>query len=221
MTRLMGLTAQFEGAGRFAAANLNTDQAGLSFGLIQWAQKPGRLAELLRAFSKQAPTEFVRILGAGDPALAQGLIVHTSLPRGGTDGTGATTDPDFNLLTDPWITRFRQAALDRALQRAQVQAATDAFDISAQQVRTSAPALAASERAMAFMLDLANQHGDGGARSIYTAAGAAPAAIADKLQAMADESVHRVAAQFGAASAEAMSTRNRREAFRTSPLFTD
>jgi peptidoglycan hydrolase-like protein with peptidoglycan-binding domain len=42
-TRLVGLTAQFEAAGKFTARNRNTDRAGLSFGIIQWAQKPGRL----------------------------------------------------------------------------------------------------------------------------------------------------------------------------------
>jgi len=42
MTRLMSLTSQFEGAGLFTAFNANTDGAGVSFGLIQWAQHRSR-----------------------------------------------------------------------------------------------------------------------------------------------------------------------------------
>ncbi len=213
MTRLMGLTSQFEGAGRFAAINLNTDKAGLSFGLIQWAQKPLRLAELLRAFEASAPEEFVRIFGGGDAALAQRLISHTSRVRGGTDTSGRTVDPQFDVLAEPWLGHFREAALSRVLQRVQVQAATAAFDASRAQLRRYAPELV-SERQLAFMLDLANQHGDAGARGIHGAVGG-------RLEAMADESVRRVAQQFGAGSAEARSTRSRRDAFRTSPLLSD
>jgi peptidoglycan hydrolase-like protein with peptidoglycan-binding domain len=88
MTRLVSITSQFEGAGLFAAMNRNTDRAGLSFGLIQWAQKPGRLNELLRAFQSREPAAFVRIFGGGDAALAQALVAHTATKRGGTDDTG-------------------------------------------------------------------------------------------------------------------------------------
>ena len=54
--RLVALTARFEAGGKFTARNRNTDHAGLSFGILQWAQKPGRLAGLLRAFQRRSPT---------------------------------------------------------------------------------------------------------------------------------------------------------------------
>jgi peptidoglycan hydrolase-like protein with peptidoglycan-binding domain len=213
MTRLMCLTTQFEGAGRFGAINRNTDRAGLSFGLIQWAQKPGRLAELLRAFDAAAHDPFVRILGSGDAELARRLVAHTGRPRGGTDANGVTTDPAFDLVAEPWLGRFREAAMHPALQRVQVDAAVAAFEASLARLRQHAPQLQ-TEREIAFMLDLANQHGDAGARSIFVAAG-------PDLAALADESVRRVKAQFGSASAEAAATRARRDAFRTSGLLRD
>src|SRR5262245_13675361 len=98
LARLVSLTSQFEGAGRFTALNRNTDRAGLSFGLIQWAQKPGRLNELLRAFQQRQPQIFVRIFGGGDMGLAQALINHTGKPQGGLDSQGRTTDPRFDLV---------------------------------------------------------------------------------------------------------------------------
>jgi peptidoglycan hydrolase-like protein with peptidoglycan-binding domain len=213
MTRLTSITAQFEGAGRFGAINRNTDKAGLSYGLIQWAQKPLRLNELLRAFRDAEPQRFPQVFAGGDQQLAQRLIAHTAKPRGGTNDQGQTTDPAFDLINEPWLGRFRQAAQDQALQRVQLQTATAAFEASRRQLREYAPGLR-TEREIAFMLDLANQHGDGGAKSIFLAAGA-------QLLAMEKESVKRVAAQYGAGSDEVVSTQARRAAFRTSGILAD
>src|SRR4051812_24943288 len=69
MARLVSLTSRFEGAGLLVALNRNTDGAGLSFGLIQWAQKPGRLNEILRAFEAAQQTRFVQIFGGGSADL--------------------------------------------------------------------------------------------------------------------------------------------------------
>ncbi|MGC1373620.1 MAG: peptidoglycan-binding domain-containing protein [Candidatus Sulfotelmatobacter sp.] len=74
LARILSVVAHMEGAGKFGALNLNTDKAGLSFGLIQWAQKPGRLAEILNAFFSASAAGLVRIFGAGDAALASGLM---------------------------------------------------------------------------------------------------------------------------------------------------
>ena len=221
MTRIMSVTSQFEGGGRFAAMNLNTDQAGLSFGLIQWAQKPGRLNELLRIFQQAESERFVRTFGSGDAGLADRLVAHTAKPRGGTDAKGLTTDPQFDLINDAWLRRFRGAALDRTLQRLQVDAAIKAFKGSLDQLRQYAPELK-SERAIAFMLDLANQHGDGGARNIYQSVGASAAhpGEPDLLLAIQNESVRRVRAQFGEGD-EVASTLARRSGFRTSGLLSD
>jgi len=219
MTRVMGLTTQFEGGGLFTALNRNTDRAGLSFGLIQWAQKPGRLNELLRAFQSEQPQLFVQIFGGGDAALAQGLIDHTAKPNGGVNKQGQTTDPQFELIADPWSSRFREAGLNQDLQRVQVNTALSDFRSSFQELQTYAPQIR-SERGVAFMLDLANQHGDGGAKSIFTKAQKPGLSEADLLLAMENESVARVRAQFGDGP-EVQSTRSRREAFRASPLLSD
>jgi hypothetical protein len=218
MTRVMSLTSQFEGAGMFGAMNLNSDKAGLSFGLIQWAQKPGRLHEILSAFQRQEPEAFVRILGGGRD-VADGLVLHTAKQQGGVDSFGKTTDPRFDLIQEPWKTRFRNAALDRSLQKVQVSTALASFAGSLRQVQGFAPQLR-SERAIAFMLDLANQFGDGGARSVFNTAARQGMSEAQILQAVEDESVARVQRQFGP-GVFVQSTRSRRESFRTSPLLSD
>jgi peptidoglycan hydrolase-like protein with peptidoglycan-binding domain len=219
MTRVLSLTSQFEGAGLFGAINRNTDKAGLSYGLIQWAQKPGRLRELLAVFQQQQPQRFVQVLGGGDANLADALVRHTARAQGGVDAAGRTTDPRFDLVQDPWLTRFRQAALDKDLQKVQVSVALEAFGDSFQRFQAFAPQLR-SERAVAFMLDLANQHGDGGARGIFTTVAQPGMSETQLLSALAAESIRRVQAQFGPGPFTE-STRNRREAFRTSPLLSD
>lgn len=219
-TRLVALTAQFEAAGKFTARNRNTDCAGLSFGILQWAQKPGRLNGLLRAFERAQPGQFVAVFGAGDPTVAYGLLAHTAKPKGGVTPLGQTTDAAFDLVNDIWSFRVVAAGRDTIWQKTQISEAIAAYRESYHVIRTCAPA-AHSERALAFLLDLANQHGNGGLRNICakcTTAGVAEAAF---LQATQDESVRRLKAQFGDPSNEATSTLNRRNNFRTNPLLSD
>ncbi|MBV9209289.1 MAG: N-acetylmuramoyl-L-alanine amidase, partial [Acidobacteria bacterium] len=166
MVKVMSLTTIFEGSGQFTAQNRNTDRQGLSYGLIQWAQGQGRLTDILRAFQTSQPQTFVNILGEGDSNLAQGLINHARRPRGGTNSNGDTIDPNFNLIRDPWTRRFTRAGLNQSLQVVQVSTALAAFNNSFHLLQTNAPRIR-SERGVAFMLDLANQHGDGGARAIF------------------------------------------------------
>ena len=73
------------------------------------------------------------------------------------------------------------------------------------------------------MLDLANQHGDAGAHSILAAVVTKMpnGTVTELLQGIQDESVARVARQFGADNPNTRSTFNRRNAFRTSPLLSD
>lgn len=224
LLRPAAITMQLEGGGRFAAVNWNTDRAGLSFGLIQWAQRPGRLHELLVAFQRADPDRFVRIFGEGDLQLAQGLLLHTGGINGGVDRvTGLTRDSRFDLIAEPWRSRFLEAGRDPIFQRAQIADAMAAFGVSAQRIRQTMP-LVVSERALAFMLDVANQFGDTGAQSVVstvTKTLKAGASEGDFLAAVGGETVARVARQFGAASNEARSTSNRREVMRTTPWLAD
>jgi hypothetical protein len=74
------------------------------------------------------------------------------------------------------------------------------------------------------MLDVANQFGDTGAKSVAAAAmnGLKPGATESNfLAAVGHETVVRVARQYGTASAEARSTSNRREAMRSTPWLAD
>jgi len=49
--RFVWLTSLFETGGVFGMLNLNTDQCGVSFGILQWSQKPGQLHRFLQACS--------------------------------------------------------------------------------------------------------------------------------------------------------------------------
>ena len=211
LAKILSVVAQMEGAGKFSALNLNTDKAGLSFGLIQWAQKPGRLTEILKAFRAASVDDYARILGGGDASVADGLVVHTGQPHGGID---PATDRAFDLVNEPWVSRFRQAALFKPFQQVQVQTALGDFSKSLNLIGQYAPQLN-TERAVGFTLDLANQFGDGGAHSIYDSVAQDGMAIADLLQAMADESVARIQDPWKAA------TQARRQHFQTTNFLSD
>jgi Flp pilus assembly protein TadB len=74
------------------------------------------------------------------------------------------------------------------------------------------------------MLDVANQFGDTGARSVVSTVMQtlkAGASEMDFLSAVGGETVARIARQFGAVSKEVRSTSNRREVMRTTPWLTD
>ena len=214
------VTMQFEGGGFFGAANLNTDKAGLSFGLIQWAQKPRRLHELLQAFQQADGDRFTAVFGDGDASLTADLLAHTARQGGGVDAAGHTTDARFDLVSEPWRSRFQSAGRDVVFQRAQLASAVTAVTTSADQIRATMP-LIQSERGLTFMLDVANQFGDAGAHSIAAAVTQPGMTEAGLLQAAQGESVRRVEHQFGVGSNEAKSTLNRREAIRTTPRLSD
>lgn len=216
---VMCLAALSESGGRFDCLNLNTDRCGLSFGIIQWAQRPGRLHEILAAFRAEAPETLEEIVGGA--AEVEGLLAHTARTNGGVNrATGETLDPRFDLVREPWAGRFRAIGRNRRLQAVQVRTAMEAFRTSLERLKREAKGIT-SQRGYAFVLDLANQHGNAGALAIYRAVAKPGMGEAEILAAMEKESVRRVAAQYGKTSAEAASTASRRELFRTMPWLSD
>jgi hypothetical protein len=229
MDRILAITAQMEGAGKFAALNRNTDKAGLSFGLIQWAQSTGRLAEIVGAFHDADPATFLSVFGEGDSALCQDLLAHLKKPNGGVvPQVGSTTDPRFDLISAPWIDRFRAAALVTRYQQVQIVTARKAFNDSLDRLRIYDTAgLIKSERAVAFMLDVANQFGNGasqrpaapkpdrGLAGLYRRVLEPGMTERQVIEAIASASVAAMPAAFQT------SVRNRRNVFLTTPLFSD
>jgi len=217
MTYLVTLTALWEANAKFARLNLNTDRAGLSFGIIQWAQKPGRLKEVLDAFHDADPVRFADCFGG---LVASRMLVHVAKTLGGVDKQGVTTDPEFDLVAEPWAGRFKACGLDPFFQKVQITLATADQQAAYDEIKDHVSAIT-SQRGVGFLMDTVNQHGKEGARSIYDAVLKPGMSEADLLKAMRDESVRRLTSQFGAASAEVQSTISRRDWFLSTPVLTD
>jgi peptidoglycan hydrolase-like protein with peptidoglycan-binding domain len=216
ITRFVWLTSLFETAGEFRTLNLNTDQCGVSFGILQWSQKPGQLHKLLLACQTQEPSEWARIVRgtAGSTAGGAAILDHTAKPTGGVDASGISIDPDFELTRDPWKSRLIALGASPAMQRVQVDLASEAYLNELTALTASAPAIR-SERGVAFLLDLANQFGPGRIGPQYKSAaqpGAAEAAILKQLE---DAFTNLARQQFQP------QVRARREFFRTTPLLSD
>ena len=60
--------------GSYASLNLNSDGAGLSFGILQWTQASGNLGKLLATMYGMDPAAFVAIFGS----LWQALLAATA-----------------------------------------------------------------------------------------------------------------------------------------------
>ncbi len=94
--------------GAFDALQLNGDGAGLSFGLLQWAQGPGSLHPLLQDLHRADAAKIVHIFGEGDPDPARELLEKTR-SRG----------KRLALWRGPWPLRFWLAGRDREFQKVQ------------------------------------------------------------------------------------------------------
>jgi peptidoglycan hydrolase-like protein with peptidoglycan-binding domain len=226
MTRMVSLVAIVEGAGKFGAICKNNDTAGLSMGIIQWAQKPTRLAELLEAFKAGDPLTTHVIFG-GETAF-NAMLAHTKVVDKPTDvsggvkkKTGNTINSKFDLVKEPWLSRFVQASLSLTLQKVQVQTAVTAFETAIANIVTHMPRLK-SQREVAFGLDLGNQHGDTnkGAWAIYDKC-KGETDPTKFLEAMRDESVSRLKAQFKKQPSIAEGGLDRRNFFITTKRLSD
>jgi peptidoglycan hydrolase-like protein with peptidoglycan-binding domain len=194
--RFVWLTSLFETGGVFQTLNLNTDQCGVSFGILQWSQKPGQLRRFLQACSAREPVEWTRIMGS-DSIL---------------DSTAA--DPAFDLTKDPWKARLEALGASLPIQRVQLELAAETY--SAELARETAYAnKTTSERGFAFLLDLANQFGPGRVEQQYKRAAQPGVAEGAILKTMEDAFTAIARPQFQP------QVRARRRFFRTTALLSD
>jgi hypothetical protein len=208
ITRFVWLTSLFETGGAFGTLNLNTDQCGVSVGILQWSQKPGQLHKLLQTCQTQEPAEWARIIGN------TAILDHTAKQNGGVDASGYSVDPDFELTKDPWKARLLALGASPAMQRVQLDLASEAYSNELTTIAATAPEIR-SERGLAFLLDLANQFGPGRIAQHYKTVaqpGTTEPAILKQLE---DAFTNLARPQFQP------QVRARREFFRTTPLLSD
>lgn len=206
--RFVWLTSLFETGGAFATLNLNTDRCGVSFGILQWSQKPGRLHELLQACHDRAPAEWTRTMG-GDS-----ILDYTVKPNGGLDPDGCAIDPAFELTRDPWKSRLQSLGASLPIARVQLDLATATY--RAELARQTAFArTVVSERGSAFLLDLANQFGGARVAQHYKTTALPGVGESAILQSLEDAFTRIASSRFQP------QVHARREFFRTTALLSD
>jgi hypothetical protein len=206
--RFVWLTSLFETGGAFEKLNLNTDQRGISFGILQWSQKAGQLQRFLRACHDREPAEWARIMG-GDA-----ILDYTARRDGGLDDQGCAVDPAFELTKDPWKSKLEALGASVPMQRVQLDLATETYGDELARERSYAGA-ATSERGFAFLLDLANQFGSPRVEQHYKLAAQPGVSEAAILKTTEDAFIAIARPQFQA------QVKARREFFRTTPLLSD
>lgn len=213
LMRVLWFVSLAEGAGKFTAINTGkVDKQGLSYGVLQWAQRPGRLRDIVNEYESKQLALFKTVFGPD----AVGMAAHVRKPNGGLDANGQTPEADKKFdLANSWGQRFINAGKERPFQKLQLEVALAKFRSIIGDVRGYAPMIITSERGFAFMIDLANHHGDAGAKQVFQASFTAGMTEAQTIAAMVEKSVERVKEKFKKA------TRIRREFFRDSPLFSN
>jgi peptidoglycan hydrolase-like protein with peptidoglycan-binding domain len=210
--RFVWLTSLFETGGGLATLNLNTDQCGVSFGILQWSQKPGQLHVILQACCTREPAGWEHIVGGRE------ILDHTAKPDGGVDTRGHSLDPRFELTEDPWKSKLEALGASPAMQRVQIGLASDVYSSELKQARGYAHEIQ-SERGFAFLLDLANQFGAGRVAKQYAQrykiAGQPGITEHEILQRLEDTFTNIARLQFQP------QVRARREFFRTTAMLSD
>ncbi len=107
--------------------NTKADRAGLSFGIIHWAQRPKRMAELADAMHAASSVQFRKVFGN----LSDDLRIFLNLTDGGLHPRNSSTPHDstddrFKLESSVWLKRFKLSARKKAFQKVQVEEAIDA-----------------------------------------------------------------------------------------------
>jgi hypothetical protein len=178
--------------GAFDALQLNADGDGLSFGLLQWAQNPGSLGELLAALHQARAAKFLAILGDGDPDTALELLSNTR-------GWGKR----LALWQGEWPLRFWRAGRDLDLQKVQrLEARRRLAALVGQGLRLYPERFQAGGkialRALVMLADVGNQAGPGGLRrALAFAARRYPGDEARFIRGLGEYVERLVAAEYG------------------------
>ena len=102
-----------ESRGKFGAQNRNTDNAGLSYGILQWTQAGGGLGQLLQAMYAADKRTFADTFG---PSYASLLAVTAAKAR----ADRLAPVGGVVLWEQPWTDRFTAAGRHPAFQQVQV-----------------------------------------------------------------------------------------------------
>jgi hypothetical protein len=155
-----------EARGSFSGLCFNTDNAGLSAGMIQWSQRTGRLHGLLRTIADDAALKALMVAAFGSAARVDALLAHTSKRIdaskviGGVkpDGKPLPEDSTFDLTLGQWPSQFRTLFAHTAIQKAQVKlAAKELAALRADFDKVST--VPRGERLIAYLADVGNQFG--------------------------------------------------------------
>jgi hypothetical protein len=140
--------------GGYDSLNRNTDGAGLSFGILQWAQKPGSLGTLLNAMAQADPATFARIFGPSWKPLLATTTAGSLAPVAGEV-----------LWKRPWTSRFKEAGKYEVFQAVQRKLAREGTHFQGA-IKTAQIVGVATERSMALFFDTAVQQGPGAATKV-------------------------------------------------------
>lgn len=152
LKRIVDRTSRHEGT--YDSLNLNSDQAGLSFGRLQWSQRTGALGKLLQEFHVAHPARFEAIFGKSWRTLLE------------QTGRGSLDPIDGSVLwMEPWVSRFKAAGREPLFQQVQDRLAAGGEYMTGA-IRAAKTLGLTTERVLSITYDTSVQQGPGAAQSI-------------------------------------------------------
>jgi hypothetical protein len=198
--RMIDRVAQFESSGDFAAVNRDGEfegrfgadhpayhryHVGLSYGFIQFTQDSGKLGKLLKMMQDRDPDEFARVFGPDSGQLIAVTTASGPPSAKSPGGRSVRVQPvaGADLWQEPWLSRFRTAAVNPRFQAAQRELAARAY---LDPMLPFAKWLGLdTERALTMVADRSIQMGLGGSRRWIISAVGPLGAEATRRQALA------------------------------------
>jgi hypothetical protein len=145
------------------------DEAGMSYGIIQFTHQSGRLAALLRDMRAANQALFDQTFRVPGTTIT-GLLDH--LDNFATQTThGIANLSTYDLYSARWKNCLLTAGRIAEFQKRQIDAAITALKASYRRIKVTAGGYAphlTNERGIGFWLDVSNQYGDAGAQTRYT-----------------------------------------------------
>lgn len=177
--RILDRIAPFESGGDYGAINPDGEfegrfgsdhpayqryHFGLTYGYVPFQQDPGTLGELLSAMRDRDPDDFAQTFGPDSAELIRVATASGPPSSQSPGGRSARVQPvaGIDLWREPWLSRFRAAALNEKFKAAQREVAAHRY-LEPMLVFAGRLGLD-SERALTIAVDRAVQMGPAGAK---------------------------------------------------------
>ena len=155
LARVVAAVSASEGG--YTSVNANSDDQGVSWGIIQWSQRSGSLGQVLSACRAANASLFDSIMG-GPTVVTQTTSSSESTRMAAVGGV--------SLWSEPWVSRFQRLGAQAAFQTVQLQVAAAGDHMRNAQSAFAELGEVRTERMLALVYDTSVNQGSGALKTV-------------------------------------------------------